>query len=200
MPIRPAHLVALVLLSACDGGSAQRPATSQPDTVPRDTVIVTAGIPPFGTELGTTFLDSAIVDVDGDGTAESIELGVNAARDEQGRWNWDVHSQWSVVVRDGPASYPLRVDYVGPAAFWVIPAASGHLAEILVQTSTLTTDTGGTRLEKFAFDHRRGGYVRTGVLEGFGRGVRYRGPPAYAEVTDLFPPTSWRGEDPGPAR
>jgi hypothetical protein len=191
MPIRPAHLASLVLLSACGGVPAQRPITSQ-----RDTVILAAGIPPFGTELGTTLLDSAIVDVDGDGTAESIELGVNAARDEQGRWSWDAHPQWSVVVRDGPASYPLLMDYVGPAAFWVIPAAPGHPAEILVQTSTLTTNTGGTRLEKFVFDRRRGGYVRTGVLEGFGRGARYRGPPAYAETTDLFPPTSWRGEDP----
>jgi hypothetical protein len=197
MIVRPAHVAALALLCACaDAPAAERTAVrGQASTVPRDTVVQKADIPPL--DRGGTLLDSATVDVDGDGTPERVELGVNAGRDEQGEWNWDVHNQWQVVVRDGPDSYPLLYETVeGAAAFWVILSDSTHPAEILVQTSGLTTSGGGTRLQKFVFDRQRRGYVRTGELDGRGHRALYRGPPAYAEMTDLFPPTSWRGEEP----
>jgi hypothetical protein len=194
MTFRSAPIPALALALACacaradgDGQVAARALTP----VQPDTVVHKAHVPLFG-----TFLDSATIDVDGDGTAERVDLGVSASRDERGVMNWDHIETWSVVVRDGPDSYPLFQGYTGAAAFWVIAADSTQPAAILVQTSDLTTSRGGTRLEKFVFDRSRGGYVRTGVVEGSGTRALYRGPPAYAEQGDLLAPTGWRGETP----
>jgi hypothetical protein len=197
MIIRPARLAALALLCACAGAPAANRATAaEPPDAARDTVIRRADIPPLS--VGGTLLDSATVDVDGDGAPERVDLGVNVTRNERGQWEADVHNVWTVVVRDGTDSYPLVRTYDGAAAFWVIPGDSAHPAEILVQTSSLTVYVGGTRLEKFVYDRQREGYVRTGMVESFGRLARYRGPPADAEQGELFPPTSWRGEEPQP--
>jgi hypothetical protein len=195
MPIRSARVAVLVLLTACDrAGAHDRTAAREPNLVHSDTVVRKADVGPLGS--GGTLLDSATVDVDGDGTPERVELGVNAARDERGVMNWDIHNEWSVIVRDGTDSYPLlRECCPGAAAFWVIPADSTGSGAILVQTSSLTTSGGGTRLDRFVWDGTRGGYVRTGRVEGWGTAL-YRGPPAYTQLGDLLPPTSWRGERP----
>jgi len=190
MTIRSARGAVLVLLCACAG--AEDRTAREPNTVQPDTVVRKADTGPLG--IGGTLLDSATVDVDGDGTPERVELGVNAGRDERGEMNWDVHNEWSVIVRDGPDSYPLlRECCPGAAAFWVIAADSTGPAAILVQTSNLTTRGGGTRLDRFVWDGSRGGFVRTSRVEGWGTAF-YRGPPAYTKLGDLLPPTSWRGE------
>ncbi|MFL5385066.1 MAG: hypothetical protein ACJ8GN_21305 [Longimicrobiaceae bacterium] len=190
MTIRSVRMAALVLLCACTGAE-DRAAAREPDPVQPDTVVRKADVGPL--DSGGTLLDSVTVDVDGDGTPERVELGVNAGRDERGRMNWDIHNDWSVVVRDGPDSYPLLQECCpGAAAFWVIASDSTGPGAILVQTSSLTTDGGGTRLDRFVWDRSRGGYVRTGRVEGWGTAF-YRGPPAYTGMGDLLPPTSWRG-------
>lgn len=194
MSIRPTHLAVLALLCGCaNAPAAEHAAVRDQDPAPRDSVVGKADIPPL--DRGGTLFDSATVDVDGDGTAERVELGVtNAGRNDKGEMEWDVHTQWAVVVRDGPDSYPLSQRYVGAAAFWVIAGDSTRPAEILVQTIDLSTSGGGTQLEKFVYNRQRGGYVRTGSLEGFGPRALYRGPPA--ELKSLLGPTSWRGETP----
>jgi hypothetical protein len=192
MIVHPTRLATLALVCACAGTpAAERTATADRAPVERDTVVRRANVPPLA-----TLFDSATVDVDGDGTAERVDLGVDAGRDERGVMQWDIHNQWSVIVRDGPDSYPLLHECCpGAAAFWVIAADSTQPAAILVQTSDLTTFHGGTRLQKFVFDRARGGYLRTGMVEGSGPRAFYRGP---QEPTDLLPPTSWRGGDPDP--
>lgn len=190
MIVRPARLAVLALVCACAGSSArERPATQEAgeeSSVQRDTVVRKAEVEPLG-----TLYDSVTVDVDGDGTAERVELGSNMSRDERYR---DVHHRWSVIVRDGPDSYPLLHEYMDAvAAFWVIPADSTRPAEILVQTSALYGPTEGTRLEKFVFDRSRGGYARTGLVEGWGSGhAFYRGPQEFEDV----PPTGPNRHDP----
>lgn len=193
MIIRFARVAVPVLLCACAGAGAEdRTATNAPNAARPDTVVRKADVQPLG-HVGT-LLDSATVDVDGDGTPERVELGVNAGRDERGDMSWDIHTQWSVIVRDGPDSYPLvRECCPGAAAFWVVAGDSTEPAAILVQTSDLTTSRSGTRLDRFVWDGSRGGFVRTGRVEGWGTAF-YRGPPAYTKLGDLLPPTSWRGE------
>jgi hypothetical protein len=191
MIIRPAHLVVLALVGACTGmPGAEQPAEQEAreeSSVERDNVVRKAEVGPL-----VTVFDSITIDVDGDGTAERVELGVNAGPDDRGVMSWDVHNQWSVIVRDGPDSYPVLQETIsGVAAFWVIAADSTDPAVILVQTSNLTRGGGGTRLEKFVFDRSRGGYVRVGAVEGGGSRAFYRGPKGF---DDLLPPTSWRGE------
>jgi len=194
MTIRSVRMAALVLLCAC-ADAKDRAAAREPDPVRPDTVVRKADVGSL--DIGGTLLDSVTVDVDGDGTAERIDLGVNAGRDERGEMQWDIHNQWSVIVRDGPDSYPLLHECCpGSAAFWVIAADSTRPAEILVQTVDLTTSRGGTRLAKFVFDRARGGYVRTGLVEGWGHRAFYRGPSE--PKGSLLAPTDWRGDDPNP--
>jgi hypothetical protein len=189
--IRPSHLAALAFVCACTNIPASQQPTMQDkaeeSSVERDIVVRKADIGPL-----VTLYDSITIDVDGDGTAERVELGVNAGLDDRGEMNWDIHNEWSVIVRDGPDSYPVLHETIsGAAAFWVIAADATDPAAILVQTSGLTTSSGGTRLEKFVFDRSRGGYVRTGVVDGQGHRAFYRGPRGFA---NLLPATSWRGE------
>lgn len=193
MIIRPAHLAALALLCACGGppvverSAAQEERTKGP--VERDTVVRKAEIEPI-----EVLYDSVTIDVDGDGTAERVELGSNIPRDESAR---DIHHRWSVIVRDGSDSYPLLHDYIPSATgVWVIPADSTRPAAILVQTSTLFGPGEGTRLEKFVFDRSRGGYVRTGLVEGWGRHAFYLGPEEFNDV----PLTGTRRHDPSEHR
>lgn len=191
MSMRPPHLAALALLCACaNAGAEDRAATREPASAPPDSVVRKADVGPL--ESSGTLFDSLTVDVDGDGVAERVDLGVNAGRDERGVMNWDIHTTWLVVVRDGPDSYPLLQEIAGAAAFWVIAGDSTHPAAILVQTADLTTSGGGTRLDRFVFDRSRDGYVRTGRVEAWGRAF-YRGP---SEPGMLLPPTGWRGELP----
>ena len=190
MLIRPARLAALAFVCACAGTAAEeRPAArqeSEASSVQRDTVVRKADVPPI-----SNLYDSVTIDVDGDGTAERIELGSNIPLDPTA---YDAHHQWSVIVRDGPDSYPLLHEYIDAvAAFWVIPGDSTRPAAILVQASALYGPSEGTRLEKFVFDRSRGGYVRTGVVEGWGSGhAYYRGPQGFEDV----PPTGRGRHDP----
>lgn len=176
MIIRPAHLAALALVCACaDAPAAERSSAqqkSEESSAERDTVVRKAEIEPF-----STLYDSVTIDVDGDGTGERVELGSNIPSDTGA---YDVHHMWFVIVRDGPDSYPLLQDVTpGPAAFWVIPPDSAGPAAILVQTSAVYGPTEGTRMEKFVYDRARGGYVRTGRLEGWGGHAVYRGPQGF---------------------
>ncbi|HEX2078435.1 MAG TPA: hypothetical protein VHG08_12025 [Longimicrobium sp.] len=191
MIIRPAHLAALAFVCACSGAPAAERSAAREDSaespVQRDTVVRRVDVEPL-----PNLYDSVTIDVDGDGTAERVELGSNLPDDER---YYDVHHRWSVIVRDGPDSYPLLHDYVpAVAAFWVIPADSTRPAEILVQISALHGPSEGTRLEKFVFDRSRGGYVRTGLVEGWGSEghAYYRGPQGFEEV----PPTGPNRHDP----
>lgn len=189
MVIRSIQVAALAIACACSGSAAPEQPAKEGGSGPveRDTVVRSARIGSLG-----TVMDSLVFDVDGDGSVESVELGVNTGPDENGEMLWDVHNEWSVVVRDGPDSYPLlRESLPGVAAFWVVVDDSARPA-IMVQVSNLTTGSSGTRLEKFVFDRARGGYVRTGKVEGWGRGF-YRGPKGFE---DVLPPTSWRGNEP----
>jgi hypothetical protein len=179
MIIRRAHLAVLAFVCACGGTPAvEQPVAqkkSEERSIERDTVVRKAEIEPI-----EVLYDSVTIDVDGDGTAERVELGSNIPRDESAR---DVHHRWSVIVRDGPDSYPLLHEYVPQATgVWVIPADSTRPAEILVQTTTLFGPGEGTRLEKFVFDRSRGGYVRTGSVEGWARHVFYLGPEEFKDV------------------
>jgi hypothetical protein len=188
MTIRPTHLAALAFVAACAGTPAAEQEAGEESSVARDPVVRKAEeMAPL-----VTVFDSITIDVDGDGTAERVELGVNAGADERGVMEWDIHNQWSVIVRDGADSYPLLHETIsGAAAFWVIAADSTRQAAILVQTSGLTTSSGGTRLEKFVFDRSRRGYVRVGVVDGQGPRAFYRGPRGFEH---LLPPTRWRGD------
>jgi hypothetical protein len=176
MILRPAHLAALAFVCACAGTpAAERPAAREEggeSSVERDTVVRTADVEPL-----PTLYDSVTADVDGDGTAERVELGSTVSRDESLR---DIHNRWSVIVRDGPDSYPLLHEYAPfVAAFWVIPADSTRPAAILVQTTAVYGPAEGTRLEKFVFDRSRGGYVRTDVVDGRAGHAIYRGPQGF---------------------
>ena len=195
MIIRPARFAALALVCACAAAPATERTPARNDEKERpaqgDTVVRKADVGPLA-----TLFDSVTVDVDGDGMAERVDLGVNAGRDARGVMQWDIHNEWSVIVRDGPDSYPLLHECCpGAAAFWVIAADSTQPAAILVQTGDLTTSRGGTRLAKFVFDRSRGGYVRTAMVEGWGHRAFYRGP---SESEGLFSPTGWRGGEPDP--
>lgn len=189
MAFRPIQLAALALACACTRASGAEPSAGAPDGRPaaRDTVVRSGEVEPL-----ETLYDSVTVDVDGDGTPERVELGSNVPLDESAR---DVHHRWSVIVRDGADSYPLLHEYISAAAaFWVIPADSTGPAAILVQTTAVYGPTEGTRLEKFVFDRARGGYARTGLVEGWGSGhAFYRGPPGHE--CDV-PPTGTGRHDP----
>lgn len=186
MTIRPANLAALAFVCACTGTPAAEPPAARQEreasAAGRDTVVGKADVEPL-----ETLYDSVTIDLDGDGTAERVELGSNIPSDSTA---YDVHHRWSVIVRDGPDSYPLLHDYVDAAtAFWVIPADSTRPAEILLQTSRVYGPTEGTTLQKFVFDRARGGYVRTGMLEGWSRHAIYRGPNGFEDVL----PSTGRG-------
>ncbi|MER1957229.1 MAG: hypothetical protein ABS942_07610 [Solibacillus sp.] len=59
-----------------------------------------------------TLYKQASVDLDEDGTAEQIELYVNAEKTENGLFAWDDGQKWMLVVKDGEKTYPLFDDYV----------------------------------------------------------------------------------------
>lgn len=191
MIIRATRLAALALVCACTAAPAEEPAAAHAAergerSAGRDTVVRAAHVEPLA-----TLYDSATADVDGDGTAERVELGSSASPDQGAQ---DVHDQWSVIVRDGLDSYSLLHEYVpAAAAFWVIPADSAGPAAILVQTSAVYGPSEGTRLEKFVFDRSRGGYVRTGSIEGWAGHAIYRGPRGFEANV---PPTGKGRHDP----
>jgi hypothetical protein len=197
--IRPIHLAALAIVSACGAPaeSAEKTARS-PSSASADTLIRPSSSPADSVVRPDTAIrvehyllfDSAAVDVDGDGADERIDLAAIMSRDEDGKLVGDDGAQWLVAVRDGADTYPLLDEFLpGGAAFWIIAGDSLRPAAILVQTSSLTTSGGGTRLEKFVFDRARGGYARTGVVEAFGPAVQYRGPD---EMEHILPPTLFR--------
>lgn len=185
MLLRAHPLVLLAFACACGGTSAAEPPAARDADARRDTVVRAARVEPL-----ETLYDSATLDVDGDGTAERIELGSNIPRDERYR---DIHHRWSVIVRDGADSYPLLHEYISLAVgFWVIPGDSARPAAILVQASAVFGPTEGTRLEKFVYDRARGGYARTEVIDGWSGHAVYRGPQGFA---DDMPPTGRHRHD-----
>jgi hypothetical protein len=200
--IHPARLLLIAALTACGGDPAERPASAAaprtdsaaalraladspaavPPPVGRDALIR-----PRAPQYDYTVLDTAAADLDGDTYGERVELAATVELDAAGQPMWEDGHQWMVAVRDGADTYPLVERFVpwGGAAFWIVVRGGAGLPEILVQTSTHFGAHGGTSLEKFVFDPRRGGYVRTGEVESAGVAV-YRGPPG---MPALLPPT-----------
>lgn len=182
--IRPVPLVAVALLAAC---APHPPPSSAPradaPTPPSAAVARAAAsdtlIRPAVPRYAYTVLDSATVDVDGDGAAERVDLAATVELDSRGEPLWDDGHTWMVAVRDGAYTYPLVERFVpwGGAAFWIVAPDSAGPATILVQTSTYAGGSGGMRLEAFVHDRARGGYVRTGDVGAFGHPAQYRGPP-----------------------
>jgi hypothetical protein len=193
--IRPVHLAFLALLAAC-GSAASEEAAARADSAgsapPSSTAARTAEgdtlIGPAAPRYDYTLVDSATADVDGDGAPERVELAATVELDDRGQPLWEDGHTWMVGVRDGADTYPLVERFVpwGGAAFWIVDQDSAGPAAILVQTGSQGSGGGGMRVEKFVFDHARGGYARTGAVEAFGSPAIYRGPPA---GIGILPPT-----------
>jgi hypothetical protein len=182
--------IALALLAACARPHAAEPPERPAAAAPADSVVRPAAIPKT-----YTLFDSATVDVDGDGVKERVDLAsTTVGRGSDGQLEWDHINGWLVAVIDGDTTYPLLQEGLpGDAAFWIIrgqpDSERADSVAILVQTSILTAFMAGTRLDRFVFDRARGGFVRTGRVEAWGRG-EYRGPP---EPGGVLVPTPYRG-------
>lgn len=156
------------LLLACAGGGDEA-ASADPPAAPAGTVgaggeLIGPAAPPAG---AYTLLDSATVDLDGDGTPERVELSASVEVDGEGRPLWEDGHRWLVLVRDGEAAYPLLEEFVpwGGAAFWVLESDTGGPPAILVETRSRFSDRVGIAAASFRYDAGRGGFVREGGVD-----------------------------------
>ena len=126
-------------------------------------------------EYARTRLDSAAVDVDGDGTEERVEVYAEVDLDRAGRPMWDDGQRWALVVRRGEAAYPVFAGFVqlGTLQFAAVERAEGDAAALLV----LTNAGAGLAVEKWVWDPARGGFVSRGTLDAGGI-VKHRFSPA----------------------
>jgi hypothetical protein len=117
-------------------------------------------------EYARTRLDSAAVDVDGDGTEERVELYAEVELDRAGRPMWDDGQRWALVVRRGQATYPVFAGFVqlGTLQFAAVERAEGDAAALLV----LTNAGAGFSVEKLVWDPARGGFASRGTLDAGG--------------------------------
>jgi hypothetical protein len=184
-PIRiPLIAATMAIFAACVGNPRGGPPAAAAQAVQTADTLIRPAAP----EYEYTLLDSATADMDGDGAPERIDLAATVELDARGQPLWDDGHQWLVAVRDGADTYPLLEEFIGwgGAAFWIVAEDSAAPPAIVVQTSALAFGAGGVSLEKFVFDRARGGYLRTGVVQAFGPGALYRGPP---EGVGILPPT-----------
>jgi hypothetical protein len=177
--IRPVQFAIFALLTACGAAApAADPVPprgeASPVAIAGDTLILPAAVPDH-----FRLLDSATVDVDGDGATERVDLAAVLGVDDEGRFQWDDGQEWLVAVRDGADTYPLLREHLhsGSAAFWIMHVDSAGPPAILVLTDWLNYPGGGIRIQEFVFDRSRGGYVRTNSIGGPGSIDQYRGPP-----------------------
>lgn len=154
---------------AADMGSAGESAAPQspvrpvvgPDSVPR---------------YRYTPLDSAEVDVDGDGVRERLELAATVELGPDGRPLWEDGHHWLVRLRHGERTYLLLQEFVpwGDAAVWTVRDQDG--SAILVQVRSAFGDHVGTRLDRWVHDPAAGGWARVERAGGSGAGVHLAAP------------------------
>ena len=121
-----------------------------------------------GTEITwspRTLLDSAMADVDRDGTPERVELYAAVARDRRGRLMFDDGQRWALLVRDSTNVYPLFDGFIqlGRIDFWVVMPSDSSAAILLSQRTP-----NGLLLQKYVFDGRRRAFISTGAVEALG--------------------------------
>lgn len=115
---------------------------------------VAGGVAP---RLPQTLLDTASLNVDGDSTAERVELYADVGRDAAGRLQWDDGQRWLLVVRKGEETFTLLDEFVqlGTVGFTAIEHASGDQGAVVVETHT----GAGVRVRSFVFDRAAGGFI-----------------------------------------
>lgn len=97
-----------------------------------------------------------ILDIDGDGVDELIELYVNAQKMENGTFAWDDGQAWLLVVKDGEQTYPLFADYVQLGSIdFSTTNFDGKMGIVMLKTwhSNKT-------VQKFTYDQVAQGFVK----------------------------------------
>ncbi len=180
-------------MPAPDGTSDQ---ADYPGDAPADTV--PAVVRPRAVDLeGLALVDSAALDLDGDGSEERIELRVQAERLPDGRVLWEDGHRWVVVVREGGGSngraFPLLDAFVphGTVRFrlverWDEASGTGPDRESAESDGdpgeppepgaggisvviAVESSTGGVWVTEWRFDPGEGGYVGVSRLRVEGR-------------------------------
>lgn len=126
---------------------------------------------------GHVLLDSAVVDLTGDGRPERIELSVEAERLPDGRVLWEDGHRWLLLVREGDETAPLLDTFVpwGTAGFRILEGSDGT-ASVLVE---IDSSTGGVYLAEYVFDAAARGYLPRWSRHAEGRVVHRTPPTAY---------------------
>jgi hypothetical protein len=150
----PAAVQARGVDTASFDSLAEADTTASPPAVTYSSPLVIAG--GMSPRLPRTLLDTASVNVDGDSTAERVELYADVAR-EAGRLQWDDGQRWLLVVRKGEETFTLLDEFVqlGTVGFTAIEHASGDQGAIVVETRAGS----GVRVQSFVFDRAAGGFV-----------------------------------------
>lgn len=105
-----------------------------------------------------TQIDAATLDVDGDGTEETVELFAAVERDARGRPMWDDGQRWMLRVREdaAPEGYVLFDDFVqlGRLSFWAVTQPERPAALVLEVAAGA-----GVRVWSVRYDPARDGFV-----------------------------------------
>lgn len=126
---------------------------------------------PVGLRPGHVLLDSAAVDVTGDGALDRIELHVEAELWRDGTVLWEDGHHWLLVARRpgaaADASFVLLDEFIphGTARFLVLD--SGDASAVIVVE--VLSATGGFRAAAYAFDAADDAFVLVRALEAEGR-------------------------------
>lgn len=101
-----------------------------------------------------TLLDSMIVDFDGDGVEETVEL-YTAAERYNGEIAWDDGQNWMLVVKDTDKDYVLFHDYVqlGAIGFY------GYFVDEDFYITTMQSGTASLTLREYKFDKNEESFV-----------------------------------------
>lgn len=169
---------ALLCLAACG------PATPEPEAGPADDgpdgavdarpgraagpSVIRPG--PVAVRAGHLLLDSAAVDVTGNGALERIELYVEAERWRDGSVLWEDGHHWLLVVRRDRAAddgFVLLDRFVPHGTVRIVVVEPDDAsASIVVE---VLSGTGGVRMAAYAFDAVEGAFILDRVLEAEGR-------------------------------
>ena len=96
-----------------------------------------------------TLLDSYIVDIDQDGSDETIALYTSAEKDSKGEIMWDDGQNWLLIVQGKDKDYILFNDYLqlGNIKFHV------YTSDDILHINTVETTTAGIKVSDYKFDN-----------------------------------------------
>lgn len=159
-----AALVGLLGPAACDASPDDQPPDSP--ATQADTAGPPALVGPVPREPEGELLDSAIVDLEGDGVLERVELRARVERDDRGRLMWDDGQAWTLAVVGEAGTWVLFDGWVqlGTLGFWLLePAADAPLSILALE------DAGaGVRIRRFDWRPEQRAFREVDVLEAHG--------------------------------